>query len=73
MDARGGIYCTPKRFQNLLPGTSKILGITPHNIQGILSIGVSVMAKMQQAAQQEDPARGRRNRLNSILFPDPKG
>ena len=36
LDARDKIYHTPQRFQNLLNGHSKKLGIPSHTIQGTL-------------------------------------
>jgi putative transposase len=36
LDAKDGIYYTPKAFRNLLADHSKTLGIPSHTLQGIL-------------------------------------
>lgn len=67
MDARGRIYCTPKEFQNVLPGTSKSLGIPTPPIRGMLALAY----QSWQRCYKKPRHKGRRNRLNSIPFPDP--
>ena len=72
-DARGGIYYTPKGFQNLLSGTSKTLGITSHTIQGMLSLAHTAWQRCFKKIARKPRLKGMRNRLNSIPFPDPFG
>ncbi len=73
LDAKGGIYYTPKGFQNLLPGTSKTLGIPSHTIQGMLSLAYQSWQRCFKDVARKPRLKGNRNRLNSIPFPDPIG
>ena len=73
MDARGGIYYTPKGFQNLLPGTSKTLGIPSHTIQGMLALAHQSWGRCFKKLGRKPRLKGNRNRLNSVVFPDPIG
>jgi transposase len=73
LDAQGGIYFTPKGFQNLLPGTSKTLGMPSHTIQGMLSLAYTAWQRCFKKVAQKPRLKGMRNRLNSIPFPDPIG
>jgi transposase len=72
-DAQGGIYYTPNKFQNLLPGLSKKLGIPSHTIQGMLSLAHSSWQRCFKKLAKKPRLKGNRNRLNSIPFPDPIG
>lgn len=72
-DAKGGIYYTPKGFQNLLPGTSKTLGMPSHTIQGMLSLAYTSWQRCYKKLAKKPRLKGNRNRLNSIPFPDPIG
>ena len=71
LDAQGGIYYTPKEFQNLLAGTSKRLGIPGHTIQGMLSLAHQSWQRCFKKLAKKPRLKGQRNRLNSIPFPDP--
>jgi putative transposase len=71
MDSKGGIYYTPKDFQNLLAGTSKTLGIPSHTIQGMLSLAHQSWHRCFKKLAKKPRLKGNRNRLNSIPFPDP--
>ena len=73
LDAQGGIYYTPKGFQNLLAGTSKTLGIPGHTIQGMLSLAHQSWQRCFKKLAKKPRLKGNRNRLNSIPFPDPIG
>ena len=72
-DAQGGIYHTPKDFQNILPGTSKTLGMPSHTIQGMLSLAHTSWQRCFRKVAKKPRLKGMRNRLNSIPFPDPIG
>jgi putative transposase len=72
-DAQGGIYYTPKGFQNILPGTSKTLGMPSHTIQGMLSLAYTAWQRCFKKIAKKPRLKGMRNRLNSIPFPDPIG
>lgn len=73
LDAHGGVYCTPKEFQNLLAGTSKTLGIPSHTLQGTLSLAHQAWSRCFKKLAKKPRLKGMRNRLNSIPFPDPIG
>ncbi len=72
-DAKGGIYYSPNKFQNLLAGTSKTLGIPSHTIQGMLSLAHQSWQRCFRRVARKPRLKGKRNRLNSIPFPDPIG
>ena len=71
LDAQGRIFYTPKVFQNLLPGTSKILGMPSHTIQGMLSLAHQSWSRCFKKVTKKPRLKGNRNRLSSIPFPDP--
>jgi len=73
LDAKGGIFYTPKDFQNLLSGTSKTLGIPSHSIQGMLALAHQSWQRCFKKLAKKPKLKGNRNRLNSIPFPDPIG
>jgi putative transposase len=70
-DAKDGIYCTPKEFQNLLAGHCKKLGIPSHVIQGVLSNAHLAWKRCFKKLAKKPRLKGKRNRLNNIPFPDP--
>ncbi len=72
-DAQGGTYYTPNNFQNILPGVSKILRIPSHTIQGMLSLAYASWRRCFKKLAKKPRLKGKRNRLNSIPFPDPIG
>jgi transposase len=72
-DAHGGIYYSSKRFQNLLAGTSRKLGIPSHTIQGMLCLAHQSWERCYKKIGKKPRLKGVRNRLNSIPFPDPIG
>ena len=73
VDAKDGIYYSPKGFHNLLPCTSKTLGIPSHIIQGMLALAHQSWGRCFQKLAKKPRLKGNRNRLNSIPFPDPIG
>ena len=73
LDAKGGIYYTPKGFHNLLANTSRTLGIPSHTIQGMLSLAYQSWHRCFKKLAKKPRFKGNRNKLNSIPFPDPIG
>lgn len=71
LDAKDGFYHTPKAFQNLLANTSRKLGVPSHTIQGMLSLAYHSWGRCFKKLAKRPRLKGRRNRLNSIPFPDP--
>jgi len=72
-DAKGGVYYSPKEFQNLLAGTSRKLGIPSHTTQGMLALAYQAWGRCFKNLGKKPRLKGQRNRLNSIPFPDPIG
>lgn len=70
-DTQGGIYYTPKEFQNLLADHGKKLGIPSHTLQGILLQAHTAWQRCFKKLGRKPKLKGRRNRLGSIPFPDP--
>ena len=70
-DAEDGIYHSACDFQNILSGTSKVLGIPSHTIQGVLSTAYISWQRCFKKISRKPRLKGARNRLNSIPFPDP--
>lgn len=71
-DGRDGIYYTPKEFQNLLRSHSQKLGIPSHTLQSVLSGAHCAWSRCFKRLARRPRLKGRRNKLNSIPFPDPK-
>jgi len=70
-DASGGVYYTPKRFQNLLAGHGQRIGVPSHTLQGVLSVAHGSWRRCFNGLACKPRLKGRRNKLNSIPFPDP--
>ena len=70
-DSKGGIYYSQKEFQNILCGTSKVLNIPSHTVQGVLISAHMAWQMCYKKAAKKPRFKGNRNRLNSIPFPDP--
>lgn len=70
-DAQGGVYYTARSFQNLLANHSRKLGVSSHVIGGVLANAHSAWARCFQKIARRPRLKGRRNKLNSIPFPDP--
>lgn len=71
LDAHDHIYHSPHSFQNLLAGHGPKLGIPSHTIQGMLSAAHGAWTRRFKRLSRRPRLKGRRNRLNSIPFPDP--
>lgn len=70
-DSADGVYYTPKSFQNILAFHGKKLGIPSHTIQGILAQSHTAWQRCFKKITKKPKLKGRRNKLNSIPFPDP--
>jgi putative transposase len=71
LDAKDGIYYTPKTFRNLLADHGKKLGIPSHTLQGILDTAYTAWQRCFKKLAKRPRFKGQRNKLNSIPFPDP--
>jgi transposase len=70
-DAQGGIYYTPKDFQNILAEHGKKMGVPSHTVQGILAQAHTAWVRCFKKMGGKPKLKGQRNKLNSIPFPDP--
>lgn len=70
-DAKGGIYYSPKSFQNLLAEHGKKLDIPSHTLQGVLLQAHTAWQRCFKKIAKKPRFKGQRNKLNSIPFPDP--
>jgi len=70
-DAKDGIYYTPTVFQNLLADHGQKLGIPSHTLQGMLALAYVSWRRCFKRLGKKPRLKGRRNKLNSIPFPDP--
>jgi putative transposase len=70
-DAKDRIYYTPKTFQNLLANHGKKMGIPSHTLQGMLIMAHGAWRRCFKGHSNKPRLKGKRNRLNSIPFPDP--
>jgi putative transposase len=71
LDAKDGIYYTPKEFHNLLANHSQRLGIPSHTLQGMLTTAYTAWKRCFKKLAKKPRRKGQRNKLNSIPFPDP--
>lgn len=71
LDARNGIYYTPKTFQNLLALHGAKIGVPSHTIQGTLSQAHTAWQRCFKKIAKKPRLKGQRNKLNSVPFPDP--
>ena len=71
LDAKDKIFHSLIDFQNLLANHSKRLGIPSHIIQGTLRTAYMAWDNCFKKLLKKPRLKGRRNRLNSIPFPDP--
>jgi IS605 OrfB family transposase len=71
LDARDGIYYSLFDFQNSLKGHGKKLGIPSHTLHGVLSDAHIAWTHYFKQIARKPRLKGRRNRFNSIPFPDP--
>lgn len=70
-DAANKIYFTPKDFQNLLANHGEKMGVPSHTLQGMLSLAHLAWKRCFKKLAKKPRLKGKRNRLNSIPFPDP--
>jgi IS605 OrfB family transposase len=73
LDARDSIYHSSFDFQNSLRDHGKKLGIPSHTLQGVLVSVYTAWSRYSKRIAGKPHLKGRRNRLNSIPFPDPIG
>ena len=71
LDARDSIYHSDFNFCNLLAGHSKKLGIPSHVLQGTVKQAYTAWRKCFKKKARKPRLKGKRNKLNSIPFPDP--
>lgn len=71
LDARDGIYYTTKGFQNLLAGHGQKLAIPSHVLQGVLVTAHQSWQRCFKGLSRKPRFKSRRNKLNSVPFPDP--
>jgi putative transposase len=69
-DANDGIYYSQQAFHNLLADHGKKLGIPSHTLQGMLDTAWIAWQRCYKKLAKKPKLKGRRNRLNSIPFPD---
>jgi transposase len=70
-DAKDRIFHSKMDFQNLLAGHSDRLGIPSHTLQGTLIQAHTAWQRCFKKLGKRPHLKGRRNRFNSIPFPDP--
>jgi len=71
LNAKDKIFFSPKTFQNLLADHGKRMDIPSHTIQGILLQVHNAWLRCFKKIAKKPRLKGRRNKLNSIPFPDP--
>lgn len=71
LNARNKIYFSPKTFQNLLADHGKTIDIPSHTIQGTLLQVHNAWTRCFKKIAKKPRLKGKRNKLNSIPFPDP--
>jgi len=71
LDAKDGVYYSPKDFNNLLAGHSERLEIPSHILQGMLATAHLAWKRCFKKIAKKPRLKGARNRLNSIPFPNP--
>lgn len=70
LDAKDGIYYTPKGFQNLLANHSKNLNMPSHVLQGMMAMAHTAWHRCFKKIGGKPKLKGARNKLNSIPLPD---
>lgn len=70
LDAKDGFYYSRKQFQNLLANHGPKIGIASHTLQGILLQAHTSWQRCFRKVARKPRLKGRRNKLNSIPFPD---
>jgi transposase len=70
-DGNDKIFHRKNDFQNLLANHSRKLEVPSHSIQGILEMAWTSWQRCYKKVAKKPRLKGKRNRLNSIPFPDP--
>jgi len=70
-DAKDKVYHSSFDFVNLTANHSKKMGIPSHTLQGILKQAHDSWDRCFKKQAKKPRLKGRRNKLNSIPFPDP--
>jgi len=70
-DASDNIYYSPFDFINLVSDHSKRMGIPSHTLQGTLTQAYNAWKRCFKKLAKKPRLKGKRNKLNSIPFPDP--
>ena len=71
INAKDKIYFSKFDFANILAGYSDKIDIPSHTIQGTLMQAYNAWDKCFKKQSKKPRLKGNRNRLNSIIFPDP--
>ncbi len=71
LDAKDKVFYGAKDFQNLLANHGKKMSIPSHTLQGVLLQAHTSWARCFKKLAKKPRLKGKRNRLNSIPFPDP--
>jgi len=71
LDGRDGVRYSSMQFRNQLAGHGKKIEIPSHTIQGVLRTAHDAWMRRFKGVGGKPHLKGRRNRLNSIPFPDP--
>jgi putative transposase len=71
LDAADGVWYSELDFANLTAAHSKRVGLPSHTMHALLCNAWSAWARCFQRIARKPRLKGRRNRLNSIPFPDP--
>lgn len=71
LDARDGTYYSRQAFEKLMDGHGQKLGISSHTLRGVLLSAHDAWQRCFKKTACKPRLKGRRNRLNSIPFPDP--
>jgi putative transposase len=69
LDAKDKVFHGAKDFQNLLANHGEKMGIPSHTLQGLLSQAHA--SRCFKKLAKKPRLKGKRNKLNSIPFPDP--
>lgn len=70
-DGNDGIFYRKNDFTNLLANHSRKLELPSHSMQGILAMAWTSWQRVYKKVSKKPRLKGKRNKLNSIPFPDP--
>lgn len=71
LNASNKVYFSVATFQNLLAGHGQKIGVPSHVLQSVLRTAHGSWSRCFKKKGRKPRLKGRRNRLNSISFPDP--